>query len=650
MRIDWDTASLVSAKPLGDAMLLTFDKPVMPDDMSMVLEGFSIADQSGKFYMAHAVQPLKKDVGIWNVPNKNCDTTEVLVWSPLVKSPVAVRYSWATSPMGNLKVNGKPWLPLASFRTDTWDWPEHDDPAESAVTRAQDRAMAAEAAERLETRRMEEAERAVEILKQRDQLHRRKTPNVVILYGDDVGYGDVGAYGSKKIPTPNLDRLAAEGLRFTDGHCSASTCTPSRYSLLTGEMPFRKQGTGIARGDANMIIAPEQFTLADVFQQSGYRTAVVGKWHLGLGDGQINWNQKIEPGPEALGFDQYFMIPATNDRTPCVYIANGRVVNLDQDDPITVSYGARIDDSVPGTAYPDGLLNPEAITVYQGDRGHSATVINGLGRIGYMKGGKNSLFKDEDMADDFVREAKAFITANRDRPFFLFFSASDIHAPRWPHQRFRGKSENGLRGDAMVSFDWSVGEILGLLKTLGLEENTLVIASSDNGPVYMDGGYQDGCEVSGSSGEDRGHDASGIYRGGKYQIYEGGTRVPFIVRWPGRVKPGLSDALMSQVDLLASCAAMLDVKIPNGQARDSRNYLKALLGEEAQGAEIIMEHSLGQVAIRRNHWKYIGKNPQLYDLSRDPGETENLVGRVPAVAKEMKELLDTCTEQPLGSR
>lgn len=475
-------------------------------------------------------------------------------------------------------------------------------------------------------------------------------PNVVIIYGDDVGYGDVGVYGSEKIPTPNLDRFAAEGLRFTDGHCSASTCTPSRYSLLTGEMPFRKKGTGIARGDANMIISPDQFTLADVFQESGYMTAVIGKWHLGLGNGSINWNTKIEPGPEALGFDHYFIIPATNDRTPCIYIEDGRVVNLDANDPITVSYRVRIADSVPGTTYPDGLLDPEAITVYKGDRAHSATVINGLGRIGYMKGGKTALFKDEDMADDFVREAKAFIEANQGRPFFLYFAASDIHAPRWPHMRFRGKSQNGLRGDAMVSFDWSAGEILRLLSRLGLEKNTIVIVSSDNGPVYMDGGYQDGCEVRGSSGSDRGHDASGIYRGGKYQIYEGGTRVPFILRWPGKVKPGVSEALVSQADLLASFAAMLGVRIPQGQARDSRNYLTALLGDDAKGAEVIMENALGHVAIRRNSWKYIGDKPQLYDLSRDPGETVNLLEAFPDIAEEMKSLLEEYSEHALRGR
>jgi len=476
-------------------------------------------------------------------------------------------------------------------------------------------------------------------------------PNVVIIYGDDVGYGDVGVYGSKKIPTPNLDQLAAEGLRFTDGHCSASTCTPSRYSLLTGEMPYRKKGTGIARGNANMIISPEQFTLADLFQQTGYETAVIGKWHLGLDDENVNWNKKIEPGPESLGFDHHFIIPATNDRIPCVYIENGHVVNLDPRDPITMSRRGRIPDSVPGTKYPDARANPESITAYKGDGAHSGTVLNGLGRIGYMKGGKSALFKDENIADDFVREAKKFITTNKDKPFFLFFSANDIHAPRWPHKRFRGKSQHGLRGDAMVSFDWSAGEIVNLLKELGLKEKTIVIATSDNGPVYIDGGYQDGCVTRGSSGSDRGHDASGIYRGGKYQIYEGGTRVPFIVSWPGKVKPGISDALVTQVDLLASFAAMLGKEIPQGQACDSRNYLNTLLGNDKKGAEIIIEHTRRIRAIRRNNFKYIEKKqPELYDLAKDPGETENFIDKHPEIANNMKKLLAKYSKQPLSSR
>lgn len=476
-------------------------------------------------------------------------------------------------------------------------------------------------------------------------------PNVIFIYGDDVGYGDVGCYGAEKIPTPNIDRLAREGLRFTDAHCASSTCTPSRYSLLTGELPFRKEGTSIAHGNANMIISPDQFTLADVFKNAGYTTAVIGKWHLGLDDEPIDWNGPMVPGPEALGFDHHFLIPATNDRLPTVYVENNRVVKLDPQDPITVrrgNYRERIPESVPGTSYPIAKLNPEAVTVYPGDAAHSGSVINGLGRIGKMKGGKSALFKDEDIADDLVREATEFIRSVDDRPFFLFFSANDIHAPRWPHPRFRGISEHGLRGDAMVSFDWSVGAILDLIDELGVKEETLILLSSDNGPVYIDGGYQDGCEVDRSTEEvDRGHDASGPFRGGKYQIHEGGTRVPFIVRWPGVVEVGTSAALFTQTDLLASFADYLKVQVPEGQARDSRAELDALTGKCPEGADFIIQTSFKQRALRRGSWKYIADPPQLYDLSRDSGETENLVSSKPELARLLKAQLERSIEQPL---
>ncbi len=472
-------------------------------------------------------------------------------------------------------------------------------------------------------------------------------PNVVIIYGDDVGYGDVGVYGSQKIPTPHIDRIASEGLRFTDAHCAASTCTPSRYSLLAGEFPFRKKGTGIANGLANMIIAPDQFTLADVFHDSGYQTAVIGKWHLGLDDEKLDWNGHIKPGPEALGFDHHFIIPATNDRIPTVYMENGRVVNLDPGDPITVSRSKRIPASVPGTTYPDARLNPEAVTAYASDISHAKTVINGIGRIGYMKGGKRALFKDEDIADDLVREASRFIRQHKDRPFFLFFSASDIHAPRWPHSRFRGKSKHGLRGDAMVSFDWSAGTLVALIDELGLKDNTIVIVTSDNGPVYIDGGYLDGCETIRSNGSDRGHDASGIYRGGKYLAYEGGTRVPTIIRWPHRITPGTSGALLTQTDFLASFAALVNQAIPDGQARDSRNYFNTLIGKDRQGADIIIEHSR-RPAIRKKHWKYIAKPAELYDLSQDPGEQNNLAESHPEKTSEMSVLLEKYLREPGG--
>lgn len=493
---------------------------------------------------------------------------------------------------------------------------------------------------------------SVKAQQQSDKPEADRPPNVVILYGDDVGYGDVGVYGSTKIPTPRIDTLAAQGLRFTDGHCAASTCTPSRYALLTGEMAFRQPGTGIAAPGANMLIKPDRFTMMDLFKQAGYTTAVIGKWHLGLDDEPIQWNGKIEPGPEAIGFDYHFILPTTNDRVPSVYVSGGKVLNLDPDDPITIS-NKPLGDDVPGTAYPNARVNPEAVTKTPGDHQHSCSVINGISRIGFMKGGKSALWKDEDIADDFVREAGRWIEKNKDRPFFLFFPTSDIHVPRWPHERFHGKSELGLRGDAMVSFDWSCGAILDMLDKHGLAENTIVILASDNGPVYDDG-YDDGTETKKANGpSDRGHFGAGPYRGGKYSIYEGGTRTPLIIRWPGKIEPGtVSDALVTQVDFLASFAALLDQPIPRGEAMDSRDELDTLLGRDKQGAEIILvQTNNSKVALRYKHWKYIpGRQPELYDLSNDVGETNNLVNENPQMAAKLGDMMAKYRKQGLSEK
>ena len=480
-------------------------------------------------------------------------------------------------------------------------------------------------------------------------------PNVVIIYGDDVGYGDVGAYGAKLIPTPNIDRLAAGGLRFTDGHCAASTCTPSRFSMLTGIQAFRRHGTGILPGNAKMPIWATDFTLPKLFKKAGYATAAIGKWHLGLGDGKkpIDWNGEIKPGPLEIGFDYCFLVPATNDRVPCVFLENHRIKNLDPKDPITVSYQGPIPESIPGTEYPDAKKNPEAMTFYKSTQGHNNTVINGIGRIGYMKGGKSALWNDAEMSTTFVGKAKKFITENKNKPFFLYFASQCIHVPRVPAPRFRGKTKLGYRGDSMVEFDWVTGEILKTLEENGLKENTIVIFSSDNGPVYDDG-YDDGTKTRTSTKEtDNGHDGSGPYRGGKYQIYEGGTRVPFIVSWPGKITPGVSHALISQVDFLASFAALLGIKLNHNQAPDSRNRLNTLLGKDKNGNPYIMEQDNGRTkALRQGEWKFIPatalrkwqkkkKKPlaQLYNLGNDIAEQHNLIKKNPEKVKEMDTLL-----------
>lgn len=484
------------------------------------------------------------------------------------------------------------------------------------------------------------------------EIRPAERPNVVIIYGDDVGYADVGVYGSKLIPTPNIDKLASEGLMFTDGHCSAATCTPSRFSMLTGIHGFRHKVRVLAP-NAPLKIKPDMLTLPQLFRKAGYETAVIGKWHLGLGDGKtpVDWNGDIKPGPLEVGFDYSFLLPYTNDRVPCVYVENHRVVNLDPNDPL---YVGKKPAGVECTTYPDGKKNRSSMTYYPSSHGHNSSVINGIGRIGYQWGGKSALWDDETMADEFVKQAKKYLASrSKKRPFFLYFSSQDIHVPRAPHPRFRGKSKLTYRGDAMVQLDWATGEILEAIDKRGFTENTLVIFSSDNGPVYDDG-YRDGTTVRTSSREvDRGHDGSGPYRGGKYQIYEGGTRVPFVIKWPGRIKPGKSGALVNQIDLVASFAGLLGIELNDDQAIDSRNILPALLGKDDKGLPYMIEEARG-FALRRGPWKYIrGKGKRvgaLYNLDSDIGEQKNVTKENAVTARQLEAKLQELIDAKQGIR
>jgi len=357
-----------------------------------------------------------------------------------------------------------------------------------------------------------------------------RLPNIVYIYGDDIGYGDFSCYGAKSVQTPSVDRLAKEGLRFTTAYCSSATCTPSRYSLLTGEYAFRQKGTGVLPGDAALIIKPGRATLPSILKKAGYTTGVVGKWHLGLGEynAKADWNGEVKPGPLEVGFDYAFIMAATGDRVPCVYIENHRVVGLMTEDPLFVNYNEAYPGEESGVSVRDKLK-------MDWSHGHNNAVVNGIGRIGFMKGGKSALWKDEDMADQFTQHALGFIKRSKDKPFFLYFATHDIHVPRVPNPRFVGQTTMGPRGDAIVEFDACVKVILDLLDQLKLTDQTLVILSSDNGPT-LDDGYKDGANEKVGS-----HKPAGPLRGGKYSLFEGGTRIPFIVRWPGHVQPGVSD-------------------------------------------------------------------------------------------------------------
>lgn len=469
-------------------------------------------------------------------------------------------------------------------------------------------------------------------------------PNVIIIYGDDVGYSDVGVYGATEIATPNIDQLARDGLLFTDAHSTAATCTPSRFSMLTGVHAFR-HNVGILPPNGNLAIPTEVLTLPKLFQQAGYATGVIGKWHLGFGntDAPIDWNGELKPGPLETGFDTAFLLPTTNDRVPTVYVAGHRVLNLDPNDPLYV--GDQLADvQKPGsTQYPDARQDDPTV-FYK-------SVVNGLGRIGYMSGGKSALWDDETMADVFVDQAKAYIAANKDQPFFLYFSSQDIHFPNAPNPRFKGKTKLGKRGDAMVQLDWSVGEIVTQLDQLELADNTIVIFTSDNGPTQHDDEQSLTQAPEPSLGEGTAkHDASGIWRGGKYEIYEGGTRIPLIIRWPGKIKYGTSDALVSQIDFTASFATLFGAELGADDAIDSRDILATFIGEESKGLPYIIEEA-GFLAVRAGDWKFVpARDPKranksdpledtLFNLKDDPSEQVNIIGKYPQEADELRVLL-----------
>lgn len=470
-------------------------------------------------------------------------------------------------------------------------------------------------------------------------------PKAILLFlADDLGYNDTTAYRSGAL-TPNVQKLADQGLLFTDAHSTNSVCTPSRYSLLTGQYAWRQRGTGILPGDAALILPTRDkaATLGTLMQQAGYRTAAIGKWHLGLGSGHIDWNKPISPAPADVGFDYSFIMAATGDRVPCVYVENGSVRNLDPQDPIRVNY---MGETYPGEK--TALTHPEELKPWgrPSNRQHSDTIIDGISRIGHMTGGAAALWKDQDIADDITAAAERFITGCDGNPLFLYFCTNDIHVPRDPHKRFRGRSPLGIRGDVTLQMDDSLGRLMVALQQAGYKpEETLIIFTSDNGPVISDG-YEDGAREACAN-----HAPAHPWSGGKYTLLEGGTRVPFIVSWPGTVRHGTSSALMCQMDLGRTLAELCGIRIPAGSMRDSENHLDALLGRHTLGRTELVTQAFEapRYALRQGLLKYIPafrQQPEmLFDLATDPAEQNNLAPTQPEQAGRLNARLKELTAE-----
>ena len=468
-------------------------------------------------------------------------------------------------------------------------------------------------------------------------------PNIVVIYTDDLGYGDVGCYGATKVRTPHIDRLAREGRRFTDAHSASAVCTPSRYALLTGEYPFRIDSWAPIFARAGLIIDPAKTTLASLLQRAGYATACVGKWHLGFGprDRPVDWNAPLVPGPRELGFDWFFGLPTVNSHSPFVLVENDRVLGLDPADPLV--HGGK----PPTQPFPEKIL--------------TANPVSG-GRAAH------ALYQDEQLGTQFTEKAVAWIRERKPGPFFLLFTPPHIHHPFTPHPRFKGTSEAGRYGDFIHELDWIVGELLRTLDELKLADNTLVLFTSDNGGMLNEGG-QDAWRA--------GHRANGDLLGYKFGAWEGGHRVPFIARWPGKIPAGsVSSQLVSSIDFLATFAAIVGRPLGAADAPDSLNQLPTLTGAPAQPVRehlVLAPFAPKNVALRSGPWVYIsaqgdggfgglrggpgsvgfsqrvnsditadGKikpdasTDQLYHLGEDPQQRRNVVREQPAVAARLR--------------
>ncbi len=492
-----------------------------------------------------------------------------------------------------------------------------------------------------------------------ESLAAERAPNVVLIYADDLGYGDVGCYGATKVKTPNIDRLAKEGKRFTDAHSASAVCTPSRYALLTGEYPFRAMGGKGSWGPlpitSGLIVDTKALTIGKVFKKKGFATACLGKWHLGFKKGKNNWKLPLRPGPQDVGFDYYLGVPVVNSAPPYVYVENDSYLGHDPADPL--AYGGK-------PVSPTPTFPKEA----------SRKSPNKFG--GALKAHK--LYDDEKTGALLTEKAVEWITENKKKPFFLYFPTPNIHHPCTPAPRFKGTSKCGLYGDFIHELDWMVGRILKCLDDNKLTDNTLVIFTSDNGGML---------NLAGRIAMKAGHKMNGDLLGFKFGVWEGGHRVPFIARWPGKIKAGTkSDQLICQLDLLATFMALTNQGSGSLKGKDSINMLPALLGEPEKPLRtglVVAPRQPRNLAIRKGKWMYIGargsggftgskpnqhawggpgavrfagsansdikngrlkKNAppaQLYDLEKDPSQTRNLYRKNPEVVKQMEKLLNS---------
>lgn len=510
---------------------------------------------------------------------------------------------------------------------------------------------------------------AVGGLEARQTKEAERPPNVVLIFVDDLGYGDLGCYGATKVQTPNIDRLAAEGRRFTDAHSVSAVCTPSRFALLTGQYPLRARSNGAngiwgpAPVTSPLLIDTETLTIADVFKNQGYKTAAFGKWHLGFKSGSNDWQMPLRPGPQDLGFDDYFGMPVVNSAPPYVYVENDRVVGSDPNDPL-VHLGRnskRLDDLKPT---PLTKIPPEAA---QRSPNQFAGAIEA-----------HRLFNDYAVGTTIAEKSIDWINKNKDDPFFLYLATTNIHHPFTPAKRFQGTSQCGLYGDFIHELDWIVGEVMATLEKNQLSKNTLVIFTSDNGGMFNFGGQ---------NAFKKGHRQNGDLLGFKFGVWEGGHRVPFIARWPGKIKPGtVSDQLIGNVDMLATFAAVTGQTLDSVQQTDSVNVLPALVGEPEKPLRdhlILAPFRGSHLSIRKGKWIYIpsqgsggfgGKKPsehtfagppattfvgsvnsdivdgkikkdapavQLYNLETDLRQTQNVAKDYPQVVQELSTILQS---------